>query len=155
MPRQKPLPGILPKHLRRALDNRSLRAANIGKQSLRRQHRSDPLNQIDNRQHRSRQYNDLAPMYRISGIHNPDVDRPAHTRAFQRSLAIAADNPPRKLLLPQRKPQRPANQPRPNNRDLPNRHKEMKTTEDTEDTEDVKRNLETQSMPRDSWSHVG
>ncbi len=87
-----------------------LRTANIGDERAWRKRWSETVDVIENRHHRSGQYDEITTAYGVGGINNTGVDGPAFACAFKHRRAIAADNAAREMALLQGQTQRSANQ---------------------------------------------
>src|SRR5581483_6573370 len=104
------LTGALPKYFGRTRSDFSLRAPHIRQQSAGGKRRPQAFDQIDDRNNRSRENDDVAAAYRIGGMGNASVYRALILRTLQHRSAIAANNAAAKALLLQREAERAANQ---------------------------------------------
>jgi hypothetical protein len=119
---EKSLTGISPKRFRGVLNNFRLRAAHVGHESLERKRRTEPVDQIENREHGRCQHHQIASMYGISGIRGPTVDGAAALGALQNWGAVAADDSGGEMTLLEREPERASDQAGSDDGDLFERH---------------------------------
>jgi len=84
------MPRISPKRFCGARDNLRLRAAHVRDQRFCNQRRSEPIDQIEDRKHRSRQHDQFAASYGIRWMGGPGVDGAAVLGPFQNWSAVAS-----------------------------------------------------------------
>ena len=122
MPRQKALRGMLAEDGGGAREHLGFGAAGIGEQSFRGKRGAEAGEQIENRAHGRCQNNNLAATDCVGWIGVAVVDGAFGACPLQHRRPVAADDAPNEAIRLERQPQRPANQPGPDDRDLANGH---------------------------------
>jgi hypothetical protein len=110
MPGEKSLPGVSPKRFRGALNNFRFRAADVSNESFRRQRRTEPSDQIEDRNHGRCQHHQIAAAHRIRGVGRSRIDGPASLSLLQNWSAIASNDSSGKPALLEREAQRASDQ---------------------------------------------
>src|SRR5215470_14193571 len=108
MSTEKPLSCGLAKRLRSALRNFRLCAADVSDKRPRRKGSSEPVDEVQDRDHRRSQHNQFAAADSVCGIDRAGVDGTAILRALKRSRAIAPDHFACQAPLLERQPERSA-----------------------------------------------
>ena len=107
-----------PKSFRSARDYLSFSAAYISDERAWRKRGTEAINQIENRDHRCSQDDEIATANGIGGIRCAFFNRPAIECAFKNRRAITADDAAREMPLPEREAERASDQPGADDGDL-------------------------------------